>query len=332
MRTLLLGVLLTTCAACAQPVTLHAPSLAPSTARENATRVDVEPITTSSNAIVASASAPLASSPAAVLTSGIAAELAARALHGGEPGGYSVRCVLERFAVRVASDISDARAIAAVYVDLRCDAIRSSDRVLVWRGMLRGRSAASAATTLSADSGLVQQMVDRAMSDVTREVASDLALRVLGLQAGASQRVFADQEAAKSRGGLDDTPYGAVALAEAGTAPPMAPDQMATLDVVTRAAVWNAIAMSAGPGEPWLAGDKLRLDDEAFVRFQQYKALARLGSARSLAELKSAAEAEGDKLCAELVNDALQSGGIGVARSSRATNASAATNGATTRP
>jgi hypothetical protein len=317
---------------CAQAVTLHAPTLAPSAAREDATRVDVEPITTSSKAIVETPSAPLASSPALVLTSGIAAELGARALHGGEPGGYQMRCVLERFAVRVASDISDARAIAAVYVDLRCDAVRASDRVLVWRGMLRGRSAAAATTTLSADSGLVQQMLDRAMSDVSRELASDLVLRVLGLRAGPSQRVFADQDEAKARGGLDDTPFGALALSEAGTAPPVGAEEMAKLDVVGRAAAWNAIAMGAGPGEPWLAGDRLRLDDEAFVRFQQYKALARLASPRSLSELRAAADTESDKLCAELVKDALQSGGVGVARSSRATNASAVTNGTSTSP
>jgi hypothetical protein len=332
MRIALLGGILFV-AGCTQAISLHAPTVTPSPARADATRVDVEPITMKPGALVASGSAPIASpSPAAVLTSGIASELAARALHGGEPGGYSVRCALERFALRVQSDISDSRALAAVYVDLSCEAIRAADRVLVWRGMLRGRAMASAATGLSADSGMIQQMSDRAMSDVTREVASDLALRALALSGGPSQRVFADQEVAKQIGGLDDTPYGAFALAEASTTPPVSLDEMKTLDVVSRAAAWNAIAMAAGPGEPWLAGDKMRLDEEAFVRFQQYKAMARLGSAASLAELKSAAESEGDGLLAEFLKDALQSGGVGVARSVRPTNASSATNGATTRP
>jgi len=234
--------------------------------------------------------------------------------------------------VRVQSDISDARAIAAVYVDLSCEAIRARDRVMVWRGMLRGRSAASAATGLSADSGMIQQLLDRAMSDVTRELASDLALRALALESGPSQRVFADQDAMKATGGLDDSPYGALALGEVGTSPPVPFEEMDKLDVVPRAAAWNAIAMGAGPGEPWLAGDRMRLDDEAFVRFHQYKALARLGSQRSLGELRAAADLESDKLLAELVRDALQSGGIGLARSVRPTNASAVTNGTTIKP
>lgn len=333
MRTVLLASVIALASACINPITLHAPTATPSAARDDATRVDLEPITTKPEAIVASPAAPLAPpAPAAVLTSGIASELAGRALHGGEPGGYVVRCSLERFALRVQSDISDARALAALYVDLSCEAVRARDRVVVWRGMLRGRSASSASTGLSADSGLIQQMADRAMSDVTRELASDLALRALALTAGPSQRVLADQETAKQIGGLDDTPYGAAALAQTSTAPPAGPDDMKALDVVARAAAWNAVAMAAGPGDAWLAGPSMRLDEEAFVRFQQYKALARLGSTTSLGELRAAAEREGDALLAELLRDALYSGGIGLARSARPANASAVTNGTTTRP
>ena len=332
MRILLLGGLFLV-AACAQPITLHAPTCTPSAARDDAARVDVEPIVVKPGAIVAVGSAGLAPpSPAAVLTSGITSELAARALRGGEAGGYVVTCTLERFALRVQSDISDSRALVALYVDLACEAVRARDRVLVWRGMVRGRAMSSAATGLSADSGMVQQMTDRAMSDVTRELASDLALRALVLTGGPSQRVFADQDLLRQMGGLDDTPYGTLALSEASTEPPVSMEELKGMEIVARAAVWNAVAMGAGPGEPWLAGDRMRLDEEAFVRFHQYKALARLGSATSLAELRGAAEREGDALLAEFLRDALQSGGIGLARSVRPTNASAVTNGTTARP
>ncbi len=332
MRILMLGGVFLV-SACSQAITLHAPNCTPSAARDDATRVDVEPIVVKAGAVVASGSAALASpSPAAVLTSGMTSDLASRALHGGESGGYSVRCTLERFAIRVQSDISDSRALAALYVDLACEAVRAKDRVLVWRGMLRGRAISSAATGLSSDSGMVQQMTDRAMSDVTREIAGDLALRALALGGGPSQRVFADQEVLKLTGGLDDSPYGALALSESSTEPPVSMEEMKGLDVVGRAAAWNAVAMGAGPGEPWLAGDRMRLDEEAFVRFHQYKALARLGSAMSLGELRGAAEREGDGLLAEFLRDSLQSGGIGLARSVRPSNASAVTNGTTTRP
>ena len=84
-----------------------------------------------------------------------------------------------------------------------------------------------------------------------------------------------------------------------------------------RAAAWNVAAMASGPGEPWPAAEKVALDDDPLVRFVQYKALARVGSAGTLEQLKNAAQKEEEALLSEFLKDALASGGVGVARSRR---------------
>ena len=299
-------------AACAPgPIALHAPNIAPSAAR-SPTALEIEPVVEASPAAVAADVA--APGPAAVLTVSLTAEIAGRALRGGEPGGYSVRCKLDRFAIRSQTTLADGHELLALYADLSCDARRVSDRAVVWRGELRGRAVASAPNIISSDANVTQRLADRAMSDAGREMASDLVVRALGLYGEASARVFGDEGAMRAAGGLDDSPYGPAALLESPAAVEGALRGMGEHDAPMRAAAWNVAAMAAGPGDPWVAGERMTLDDDPLVRFVQYKALARLGTGTARARLEQAVSQEDDPLLAEFVRDALASGGIGMAR------------------
>jgi hypothetical protein len=294
--------------ACATPpLTLHAPTCAPAAAREP-TRVDLEPLVLGKGAAVAAPGLANASDPTMVLTSGITSELGARALHragsapSGDPaGGYVARCTLDRFAIRTASPL------AILYVDLSCALEQSLDHTLVWRGELRGRSASNGPGDLDA-------RATRLMSDVSRELASDVAIRVLGLAASPSARVFADEAASHLSAGFDDTPLGPAALADAPAAVQGVLPSLKDPDAKTRAAAWNVVAMASSPGDPWLAGASMALDSEALVRFFQYKSLARLGSSTSLNELQRALTREDEPLLVEMLRDSIQSGGVGVRR------------------
>lgn len=304
-----------TTAGCAPPtVTLHAPRCAPCTAREAPTRVEVEPLTTREGAAADSTLAVGHPEPAEVLTSGLKEELAARALAGGAPGGYRVRCGLDRFALRARTGMVGSVAAVIVYVDLACAVEARETQALVWRGALRGRSLASGRMPLSGEAALVQSLADRAMSDVVRELASDLAVRVLGLGGAPSARVFADEAARASTGGVDDAPFGGAALSEARDKLALVLPSLGDLDPQVRAAAWNAVAMAMGPREPWLAPDTL-LDDDPTVRFYQYKALARTANARALAKLEEARAREDEAWLRELLGDALATGGLGLPRS-----------------
>jgi hypothetical protein len=255
--------------------------------------------------------------PAAVLTAAMTQELTGRALTGGEAGGYTVRCALDRFATRSEMRVTESAELMALYVDLSCEARRTRDGVAVWRGELRGRAVAEASNVLGSNVGVKERLVNRVLSDAAREMASDLALRALGLGAVPSSRVFADEGQQRSSSGLDDTPWGAAALEENAAAVERAMHTLDTRDTTLRAGAWNVVAMAAGPEDPWVAREKLVLDDEPLVRFIQYKALARHGGDVALGELRSAAEKEADGLLVELLRDSLGSGGIGVARSKR---------------
>jgi hypothetical protein len=291
---------------------LNAPNVSPATAREPTT-VQLEPINTKGT-VTGDFAAP---GPAAVLTAAMSTELAGRALHGGEPGGYSVRCALDRFAVRSHASMTEGDEMLTLYADLSCEARRVKDDVVVWRGELRGRACESAANVLGSDASTTQRLADRAISDAAREMASDLALRALGLLAAPSARVFADEAQQRLGAGLDDTPYGPAALEENPAAVEGAMRGIGERDVTLRAAAWNVVAMAAGPGDPWMAGDKLQLDDEPQVRFVQYKSLARLGSPTAMSQLRAAAPKEEEGLLAEFLSDVLRSQGIGVPRSRR---------------
>jgi hypothetical protein len=255
--------------------------------------------------------------PAAVLTAAVKSELDGRALHGGEAGGYAVRCALDRFAVRSRSSMTESQEMLALYADLSCEARRAGDGATVWRGELRGRVAEAAGNVLGSDANTRQRLLDRALSDAAREMASDLALRALGLAAEPSARVFADEAQQRAGAGLDDSPYGPAALQERAESVGAAMRGLDEHDAAMRAAAWNVVAMAAGPGDAWLAGETMKLDEDPFVRFEQYKALARLGSATSLRQLRGALDKEEDALLAELVGDALSTQGIGLPRSRR---------------
>jgi hypothetical protein len=187
----------------------------------------------------------------------------------------------------------------------------------VWRGELRGRACAAADNVLGSDSSTTLHLASRVMSDAAREMASDLALRALVLTADPSARVFADESQQRAIAGLDDTPFGPAALEENAAAVPRAMRAATDHDATVRAAAWNVVAMAAGPGDPWVAGEKLDLDESPLVRFVQYKALARLGDATALGELRAAAQREEHPLLAEMLSDSLATGGIGLARSRR---------------
>ena len=254
---------------------------------------------------------------AAVLTAAMAQELSGRALTGGEAGGYTVRCTLDRFATRSEMRVTESAELLALYVDLSCEARRTSDGVAVWRGELRGRAVAEASNVLGSNVGVKERLVNRALPDAAREMASDLALRALGLGAVPSARVFADEKQQSASSSLDDTPWGAAALQENAAAVERAMHTLDARDTTLRAAAWNVVAMAAGPGDRWVAGEKLVLDDAPLVRFVQYKALARYGGDVAMGELRTAAAKDGDAVLAELARDSLASGGIGVARSRR---------------
>jgi hypothetical protein len=312
---------------------LNAPNVAPGTARAP-TPVDIEPISDASPRAVVGDFAP--PGPAAVLTTALRADIAGRALGGGEPGGYKVRCALDRFAVRWRAALGGTE-LLLVYADVSCEARRGSDGAVVWRGEVRGRSAAAGPNIISSDANVTQRLADRALSDASREMAGDIAVRALGLTGEASARVFGDEGQLHDTGGLDDTPYGAAALAEGPAAVEGAMRALGEHDAVMRAAAWNVAAMAAGPGDPWNAGATMKLDDDPLVRFVQYKALGRLGGAAAMARLEQALAREDDPLLAELLRDAIASHGLGIARKgyvSRGgdTNASPATNGTTARP
>jgi hypothetical protein len=323
------GILLALPACSTPPVALHCPASTATVARDPATPLDFDPIVVGPGAAISGGLAAFAApGPELVLTSGLAGELRARSPHGGEPGGYRIRCRLDRFALRQSSNMTETHAMASLYADLMCEAARRGDGATVWRGELRGRAASAASSGFSTDLSMVQRLADRMMSDVVREMSADLAVRALGLSTEASGRVFADEQAQHDLAGMDDSTFGTAALAEDWRLVPTIVKSLASLEPMARAAGWNAVAMAAGPGDAWTAGDHLRLDEDPLVRFYQYKALARLGSPTALGELGRALDGEDEPLLAELVQDALSTGGIGFAR----THANAATSGATTSP
>ncbi len=317
-------------AGCGTTVTLHAPTIAPATARDSPARVSFEPLVVRPGAGHASGGNGgfAHPDPAAVLTSAMDGELAGRALRGGDPEGTQVRCTLERFALRTTSNMGGTRAYAALYVDLACETARGTDGALVWRGAIRARTASQGGGTFGHDAGMMQRLADQTMSDAARELASDLAVRVLGLEGTASARSFADESERTERAGLDDTPLGAAALEERAGAASAAASAIHDADATVRAAAWNVIAMAAGPDEPWPLGEAFAADEDMVVRFYQYKALARQASPETLRLLQTARMTEDERLLGELVCDSLTSGGIGLRR----TKATAATNGATTSP
>ena len=319
--------------ACVGEVRLHAPEIAGSDARANAVKVEVEPIATRDAVVMAVESGEVITphpDPAAVLTEGIRAEIAGRALRGGEPGGYVVKCTLDRFAVRDDKGVTS-RTFTTLYADAQCDVVRAADGRLAWRGEIRGRTCARGGSTFDRGSSGLQRLIDRMMSDAAREMASDLVVRVMGLTGMPSARVFVDEAARSDLAGIDDAELGPAALAERIVDRAALDRALGDSKGGVRASAWNVVATSVGPGDPWPMGDTFVGDGDVRVRFHQYKALAREASAATLVQLQTAADGEKDSLLVELARDSLASGGIGVPRSARA-KASTVTNGTTTSP
>jgi hypothetical protein len=320
-------------ASCAGSVRVHAPEVSESLARDGAARIDVEPFETRPGMtarVQSGESIDAHPDPAAVVTAGVRAEIAGRALRGGDPSGSVVKCTLDRFAIRVAKGVTS-RNFATLYIDAACDVSRgsASDGALVWRGELRGRASARGGMAFDRGSAGLEHLIARMMSDATREMASDLVVRIAGLEGAASARAFDDEQERADLAGIDDGPLGDMALAEKVDRPALT-IALADAHGNVRAAAWNAVAMGAGPGDPWPLGDTFAADDDASVRFYQYKALARQASAASLTQLQIALSTEKDALLAELAADALSSGGLGLPR--RRANASTVTNGTATSP
>lgn len=293
------------------PLALSAPNVAPSRAREP-TPLSVEPI--APGAGIAGSFAP--PGPASVLTAAMNGELAGRAVHGGERGGYAVLCTLDRFALRHHASVT-VGTLLVLYADLGCEARRTADGRAVWRGELRARTCSAENHLLGSDPGTMQRLANRALSDAAREMASDLVIRALGLAAEPSARVFADDSEQHSAAGLDDSPFGPAALSETSASMDAAMRATGDRDAQLRAAAWNVVAMAAGPGDPWRGGATLALDDDPLVRCVQYKALARLGTPAAMQQLSSAEAKEDDAVLSELVADAVKSGGTGLPRSRR---------------
>jgi len=294
------------------PITLNGPQTVANANAADATPIDFERITLPKreDPVVIGDLKFAPPPPADVLSSVIASELRARAFQGGDRAGYVARCRLDRFAFRTDTELR--YAIAILYVDLSCSVTSKSDGSLAWRGELRGRGiGAGRKNEFENEDAMWQAFADRSMSDVTRELVSDLAVGALGLSGVASVRAFSNDDAEKATSSVNDGPLGPVVLAEnpALTKREAVP-QLTSRISPERAVAWNAVAMSSFPDEPWIGGIDTVLDEDAFVRFFQYKALARHGSRATLLELRRANKKETQDLLKELLKDLLASDGL----------------------
>ncbi len=301
------------------PIVLNPPQTVAGAARADVTPIDFEPITLreKDNAIV-KGDLDFAPPPANdVLTSAIRGELRTRAFHGGDKSGYDVKCRLDRFAFRTDTELR--YAIALLYVDLSCTAFLKSDNSIAWRGELRGRSiAAGRKTEFDHEDTMWQAFADRTMSDVTRELVSDLGTGALDLRGTPGARVFANEDAEKATTSVDDSPLGLLGLAqEIPQTKHAAPSEIHSRFSAVRASAWNAIALASFPDEPWIGGIDTMFDEDAYVRFFQYKALARHGSKATLQEVHRAHKKENQDLLKEFLKDLIASDGLSFPRQAR---------------
>ena len=273
--------------------------------------------------------------PNDVLSAAISSELGSRALRGGAPGGYVVQCKLDRFAFRTDTELR--HAIAILYADLNCSMFVKSDHSLVWRGELRGRGMTGGPkNAFDHEDDMWQAYADRTMSDVVRELATDIAVGALHLEQTVSARAFDNEDAEHQTAGVDDSPLGPVALSgDVATTTREALPELRSRVAGMRATAWNAVAMASSPDSPWIGGVDTVLDDDAYVRFFQYKALARHGSRATLLELRRARKRENQDLLKEFLKDAVESDGLGFPRNVRTpaeTQTTTTTNGDDTSP
>jgi hypothetical protein len=301
------------------PIALHAPQTVASANDVGATPIEFEPITMPkiANPVVKGDLDFAPPPPADVLTSAIGSELRARSFHGGDQAGYLVKCRLDRFAFRTDTELR--YAIAILYVDLNCNVTTKSNGALAWRGELRGRGIAAARKNeFDHEDEMWQAFADRTMSDVTRELASDIAVGALDLRGSAAVRSFANDDAEKATSSVNDGPLGAVALAEdVGQTKRMAVPELKSRFSAVRATAWNAVALASFPDEPWIGGIDTVLDEDAYVRFFQYKALARHGSRATMLDVRRAYKKENQDLLKEFLKDLVASDGLTFPRQAR---------------
>lgn len=317
-------------------IALHEPQCVTRGREAGATTIDFQPISlpSESDPVVPGDYALTPPPPNDVLTSAISSELNSRALKGGASGGYVVQCKLDRFALRMDTELR--HAIAVLYVDLNCSMFVKSDHALVWRGELRGRGMTGGPkNAFDHEDDMWQAYADRIMSDVVRELATDIAVGALHLQQTVSARAFANEDAEHQTAGVNDSPLGPVALSgDVALATRDAVPELRSRVAGIRATAWNAIAMASSPDSAWIGGVDTVLDDDAFVRFFQYKALARHGSRATLLELRRAHKRENQDLLKEFLKDAVESDGLGFPRNIRtpADTQTTTTNGDDTSP
>jgi hypothetical protein len=300
-------------------IALHDPQSVARAAQGDPTTIDFQPITLPSetNPVVPGDYKLEPPPPNDVLTTAITGELNARALRGGAPGGYVVQCKLDRFAFRTDTELR--YAIAILYSDMNCSMFIKSDHTLVWRGELRGRAvAAGPKNEFDHEDDLWQAYADRTMSDMVRELATDIAVGALHLQQTVSARSFPNEDAEHQTAGVNDGQLGPVALSgDPKTVADQAVPELLSRIAGMRATAWNAVAMASSPDQPWIGGIDTVLDDDAYVRFFQYKALARHGSRATLLELRRAHKRENQDLLKEFLKDAVQSDGLSFLRNNR---------------
>jgi hypothetical protein len=300
-------------------VSLHEPQTVASVNESGATPIDFEAISLpkTANPIVKGDLNFAPPSPADVLTGAIRNELRRRSFHGGNPAGYVVKCRLDRFALRTDTELR--YAIAILYVDLNCNVDNKNDGTLAWRGELRGRGVAAAKKNeFDHEDEMWQAFADRTMSDVTRELASDIAVGALDLRGSATLRSFANDDTEKATTSVNDGALGPVALSEdPSQAKRFAVPELKSRFSMVRATAWNAVAMASFPDEPWIGGIDTVLDEDAYVRFFQYKALARHGSRATLLEVQRAHKKETQDLLKEFLKDLVASDGLTFPRTAR---------------
>ncbi len=296
----------------AGPLVLDAPDIARAVARAPSP-VEVEPIADGA-AIVGDYMPP---GPAAVLTAAMNTELAGRALHGGESGGYSVRCTLDRFAVRShASRRAWRRRRRGSPSTPTCRARPPRARP---RRHVAGRAARRAVAEGSNLLGSGASVRQRCRPGVLRRGARDgeRPRAPRARPAGRAERPrLRRRRPAEAAAGLDDSPFGAAALEQNGA--PSSARAKGSHDGT------RTCARARGTSSRWRRGRRslgrgreAALDDEPRVRFVQYKALARHGGDAALAQLRRRRADRGRLGAARAAGGALATRGIGVARGTR---------------
>lgn len=271
---------------------------------------------------------------ARVLASEMATELSASAPRLPNRPNHVASCKLERFCIQEDWSRRQDWHLLIAYADVICDVRDASESVTNWRGLIRGRAAAALSPSVDFPERGSRILVDRAIADLGRELASDLLVASLDDRPLATERIFRQPEAKVVFGGVLDAPRANLALVQDAE---RARELVESTDKSPAAMArhWNAIGLLAGGGRPWLGGIRTNLSSDALVRFFQYKALARHASPATLRELERASAEEPISILQVFALDAVASSGLApVGRHARPQRVSASrkTTGTTTNP